>query len=139
MKLLNKLAFAELNKFIRNIHWKLLLNKSYFIKYILFVVSINLEDDKRTSLTNGRIELDNNAAERQAKKFFIDRKNFLFSRSENGAKSSYILLTIIDLAYENKLEPRAYLEYVLDHVREQDFENLLPWSKTIKEKIQNIK
>ena len=139
MKLLNKLAFAELNKFIRNIHWKLLLNKSYFIKYILFVVSINLEDDKRTSLTNARIELDNNAAERQAKKFFIDRKNFLFSRSENGAKSSYILLTIIDLAYENKLEPRAYLEYVLDHVREQDFENLLPWSKTIKEKIQNIK
>lgn len=63
----------------------------------------------------------------------------MFSKNENGAKSSCILFTIIDLAYENKLEPRAYLEYVLDHVREQDFENLLPWSKTIKEKIQNIK
>ena len=63
----------------------------------------------------------------------------MFSKNENGAKSSCILFTIIDLAYENKLEPRAYLEYVLGHVREQDFENLLPWSKTIKEKIQNIK
>lgn len=50
-----------------------------------------------------------------------DRKNFLFSKNENGAKSSCILFTIIDLAYENKLEPRVYLEYVLDDVRGQDF------------------
>lgn len=94
---------------------------------------INLKDDKWTFLKNGRVELDNNVAERQAKKFVIDRKNFLFSKSEKGANASCILLTILDLAYENKIDPREYLEYVLNNIRTLPFERLLPWSKEIKE------
>ena len=96
---------------------------------------MNLGEDKWTFLANGRVEIDNNEAERQAKKFVLDRKNFLFSKTENGASATCILLTIIDLAYENGVDPRAYLEYVLDNVRFKDFEKLLPWSKEIKEKM----
>lgn len=94
---------------------------------------VNLKDDKWTYLKNGRVELDNNEAERQAKKFVIDRKNFLFSKTERGAKASCILLTVLDLAYENGIDPRDYLEYVLNNVQELPFEQLLPWYEKIKE------
>lgn len=94
---------------------------------------INLKEDKRTFLNNGRVEIDNNEAERQAKKFVIDRKNFLFSKSERGAKASCILLTVLDLAYENGIDPRDYLEYVLNNVKKLSFDELLPRNEKIKE------
>ena len=84
-------------------------------------------------MNNGRVEIDNNEAERQAKKFVIDRKNFLFSKSERGAKASCILLTVLDLAYENGIDPRDYLEYVLNNVKKLSFDELLPRNEKIKE------
>ena len=92
----------------------------------------NLNGEQWTYLSNGNIELDNNEAERQTKKFVIDRKNFLFAKSEKGAVSGCILLTLIDLAYENKYDPRDYLEYLLTHIHSKDFEDLLPWSNDYK-------
>ncbi|MDD4154486.1 MAG: IS66 family transposase [Bacilli bacterium] len=97
-----------------------------------------MNGEQWTYLTDGSVTLDNNEAERQAKKFVIDRKNFLFSKSEKGAYASCILLTIIDLAYVNDVEPRAYLELVLNHLNKQPFDNLLPWSTFIKENINNL-
>ena len=91
----------------------------------------NLKGEQWTYLTNGYIDLDNNEAERQAKKFVIDRKNFLFCKSEKGADAACILLTMIDLGYENGLEPRAYLEYLLNNYKDPDFHKLLPWSASI--------
>ena len=92
---------------------------------------INLNGEQWTYLNNGHVDLDNNEAERQAKKFVIDRKNFLFCKSEKGAKTACILLTMIDLGYENGLEPRSYLEYLLNNCAKKDFHNLLPWSGSI--------
>lgn len=92
---------------------------------------INLANNQWTYLNDGNIDLDNNEAERQCKKFVIDRKNFLFARSEKGAKSACILLTIIDLAYENNIEPRGYLEFLLNNINKVEFNQLLPWSHQI--------
>lgn len=94
-----------------------------------------MNGEQWTYLNDASVTLDNNEAERQAKKFVIDRKNFLFSKSEKGANASCILLTIIDLAYVNDVEPRAYLELVLNNLSKQPFDNLLPWSTFIKENI----
>ena len=97
-----------------------------------------MNGEQWTYLNDGRLTLDNNEAERQVKKFVIDRKNFLFSKSEKGATASCMLLTIIDLAYVNDIDPRAYLELVLNNVNKQSFDNLLPWSSFIKESIKNL-
>ncbi len=95
----------------------------------------NMNGEQWTYRKDGTVTLDNNEAERQAKKFVIDRKNFLFSRSEKGAHASCILLTILDLGYENDVDPRAYLELVLNNALNRPFDELLPWSKFIKERI----
>lgn len=41
-----------------------------------------MNGEQWTYRKDGSVTMDNNEAERQAKKFVIDRKNFLFSRSE---------------------------------------------------------
>lgn len=96
----------------------------------------NLNGEQWTYLDNGHVDLDNNEAERQAKKFVLDRKNFLFCKSEKGAKTACILLTMIDLGYENGLEPRSYIEYLLNNIGKKDFRNLLPWSGSIPPEIR---
>ena len=98
----------------------------------------NMNGEQWTYRKDGSVTMDNNEAERQAKKFVIDRKNFLFSRSEKGAKASCILLTLLDLGYENDLDPRAYLELVLNNALTRPFDDLLPWSKFIKEHISKM-
>lgn len=45
----------------------------------------NLNGEQWTYLDNGYVDLDNNEAERQAKKFVIDLKNFLFCKNKKGA------------------------------------------------------
>lgn len=96
----------------------------------------NLAGEQWTYLSNGYVELDNNEAERQAKKFVIDRKNFMFCKSEEGARSGCVLLTLIDLACVNNYDPRDYLEYILSNINKKPYEDLLPWSKSCKEYIK---
>ncbi len=96
----------------------------------------NLDGKQWTYLDKGHVDLDSNEAERQAKKFVIDRKNFLFCKSERGAKTACILLTMIDLGYENGLEPRSYIEYLLNNVGKKDFHSLLPRSASIPPEIR---
>ena len=98
----------------------------------------NMNGEQWTYRKDGTVTLDNNEAERQAKKFVIDRKNFLFSRSEKGAKASCVLLTVLDLGYENNLDPRAYLELVRNNVLNRPFDDLLPWSSFIKQNISEL-
>jgi len=64
-------------------------------------------------LLDGRLEISNNRCERTMKSFVIDRKNFLFSNTPRGAESSAILFSIIETAKENRLNPAAYLAFLL--------------------------
>ena len=96
----------------------------------------NLNGKQWTYLNNGHVDLDNNEAERQAKKFVIKRKNFLFCKSEKGARTACILLTMIDFGCKNDLELRSYIEYLLNSVGKKDFHSLLPWSGSIPSEIR---
>ena len=75
---------------------------------------------------------DTNAAERAVKPFATARKNFLFSGSGLGAKSSCFLFTLIEIAKANGLNPEDYLRRVFEKApyakTENDWENLLPWN-----------
>lgn len=63
-------------------------------------------------LNNGRLEISNNIAERSIKPFVIDRKNFLFSNTPNGATASAVTFSIIQTAIANELDPYVYLTYI---------------------------
>ena len=67
--------------------------------------------DKLTAfLKDGRLELDNNRAERSIKPFVIGRKNWLFPNTPRGAKASATIYSIVETAKENSLDPFAYLK-----------------------------
>ncbi len=92
-----------------------------------------------TFLSDGRIELSNNRAERSIKPFVIGRKNWLFSNTPKGAHSSAIIYSIIQTAIENKLKPQAYLEWVFEQIgleTNPSDPTLLPWSDKIPENIK---
>jgi len=86
-------------------------------------------------LLDGRCELSNNRAERSIKPFVIGRKNFLFSDTVNGARTSAIIYSIVETAKENGLNPINYLTYIFEEMPNIDFKNnpdviesLFPWS-----------
>lgn len=90
-------------------------------------------------LQDGRLELDNNRGERSIKPFVIGRKNWLFSNTPRGAKSSATIYSIIETAKENGLIPFHYLIYLfeqlpnLEEQTEDTLDKLLPWSASIPE------
>ena len=71
---------------------------------------MNHETTFKHVLLDGRLALSNNLAERAI--IVIGRKNWLFSQSFNGAKSS-IILSLIETAKRNDLDPEKYLKYLL--------------------------
>jgi transposase len=89
-------------------------------------------------LNDGRLEVDNNRAERSIKPFVIGRKNWLFANTPKGAKASTIIYSIIETAKENGLNPFAYLEHLfktlpnIDTGDSGDVANLLPWAEDIR-------
>ena len=85
-------------------------------------------------LEDGRIEIDNNRAERSIKPFVIGRKNWLFCNTPKGARASATIYSIIETAKENRLNPYAYLNHLferlpnLDSTGEEALDPLLPWN-----------
>ena len=90
---------------------------------------------------DGRLELENNLAERTVKPFVIGRKNWLFADTPHGAEASCILYSVVQTAIMNGLIPFEYIKYLLETMPGKaltdDFiESLLPWSKTIPEYVK---
>ena len=61
---------------------------------------------------DGRLPIDNNAAERAIRPFVIGRNNWLFSNSVVGAEASARLYSLILTAKANGHEPYRYLRHV---------------------------
>ncbi len=79
---------------------------------------------------DGRIEIDNNAAERALRAVALGRKNFLFGGSDAGGERAAALYSLIGTAKLNGLDPEAYLRDVLGCIGEHPInriEDLLPW------------
>ena len=86
-------------------------------------------------LNDGEYPIDNNRAENAIRPFVIGRKNWLFSASQNGAKASANLYSLIETAKANQLEPYAYLKLVFTQLPNaqtiEDVDQLLPWNVTL--------
>ena len=98
----------------------------------------NHEETLSNFLTDGKLELSNNAAERCAKSYAIGRKNSLFHTSVDGAKASAVLYSLVETAKANNLNVFQYIYTLLLYMPgcksgSAGIEQLLPWSDFIKE------
>ncbi len=82
-------------------------------------------------LDDGRVAIDNNAAERAIKPVVIGRKNFLFTGSDAGGETLASAMTIIETAKFNGLDPQAYLADIFARIHDHKInriDELLPWN-----------
>lgn len=80
---------------------------------------------------DGRIEIDNNAAERSIRGIALGRKNYLFAGSDAGGERAAAIYSIIETAKLNGLDPEAYLRDVLTRIADHKINRiaeLLPWN-----------
>jgi len=81
-------------------------------------------------IQDGRLNIDNNAAENAIRPFVLGRKNWLFAGAPNGAAAGAAFFSLIETAKANGLEPYAYLRCLfaqLPLVKEQsEYRDLLP-------------
>jgi transposase len=99
--------------------------------------SIRQEKHLRAFLSDGRLELSNNRAERSIKPFVIGRKNWLFSNTPGGAEASAVIYSIVETAKENGLSVIPYLTHLFETLSNADplsravLSALLPWSDSL--------
>lgn len=84
-------------------------------------------------LDDGRLQLDNNKAERHIRPFATGRKVWLFARSEAGAKATAIWYSVVETAKANGLDPYWYLRKILQEMPvylrdDKPVNDLLPWN-----------
>jgi transposase len=82
---------------------------------------------------DGRVEIDNNAAERALRPVALGRKNYLFAGSDRGGESAAVIYSLIGTAKLNGVNPESYLRNVLSRIAEHPInriEELLPWNLT---------
>jgi hypothetical protein len=81
-------------------------------------------------VNDGRLEIDNNAAERILRLIAIGRKNWLFYGSANGGKTGAILHSILASAKRNGLNEYEYLLDIINRLadlpNQAEIFNLLP-------------
>lgn len=89
--------------------------------------ALRLEPALRRYLDNGRLSIDNNAAERALRAVAVGRKNWLFFQTEGGGETAIVLLSLVMTAKAVGIDPRTYLRDVMLRVaREADVKKLTP-------------
>ena len=80
------------------------------------------------------IYLDNSIAERSIRPYVLSRKNFLFCGSEDGARSTCLLFSLIECAIINDINPEEYLSSIFELAADttdwtdSKWSELLPWN-----------
>lgn len=80
---------------------------------------------------DGRIEIDNNAAERAMRGVALGRGNYLFMGSDAGGERAAAVYSLVETAKLNGLDPEAYLRDVLSRIADHPInriDELLPWN-----------
>lgn len=81
-------------------------------------------------LEDGRVAIDNNAAERGMRPIGVGRRNWLFAGSDTGGETLARAMTIIETAKMNGVDPQAYFTDVLSRIHDHKInklDELLPW------------
>ena len=84
---------------------------------------------------DGRLEIDNNAAERAVRDVALGRKNYLFAGSDAGGERAAAMYSLLGSAKLNGLDPEAYLSHVLACIPDHPINRigeLLPWNVVLR-------
>ena len=81
-----------------------------------FLYTLGQWDNIVKYINNGIVRMDNNLAENAIRPFVIGRKNWLFSKTPEGAKASALFYSIIETAKANNLDTFKYLKYLFKEV-----------------------
>ncbi len=96
-----------------------------------FRYGLSRQDAFSLFLTDGRVAIDNNPAERALRPIGIGRKNWLFAGGDTGEETLARAMTISETAKLNGLDPQAYLADILDRIHDHKINQLdewLPWN-----------
>lgn len=80
---------------------------------------------------DGRLEIDNNIAERSIRGIGTGRRNYLFFGSDNGGERAAIIYSLVESCKLNHIDPQRYLHYVLERIADHPINRvaeLLPWN-----------
>ena len=79
---------------------------------------------------DGRIEIDNNAAERAIRALVLGRRNYLFAGSDAGGETAARHYSLIGTCRLNSIDPYIYLRHLLERIAAHPInriQELLPW------------
>lgn len=82
-------------------------------------------------LSDGRLSIDNNSAERSIRGIALGRKNYMFYGSDRGGDRAAAAYTLLESAKLNGINPQAYLTWVLGAIADHPvnrIDELLPWN-----------
>lgn len=85
-------------------------------------------------LEDGRIEIDNNAAERALRTVALGRKNYLFLGSDAGGERAATMYSLLGTVKLNGMNPETYLRHVLSVIADYPVnrvDELLPWNVSL--------
>jgi transposase len=80
---------------------------------------------------DGRVEMDNNAAERALRTVALGRKNYLFAGSDAGGERAAAIYSLLGSTKLNGIDPEAYMTAVLRRIAAHPINRigeLLPWN-----------
>lgn len=93
-----------------------------------------------TYVRDGRLSIDNNAAERALRAFAVGRKNWLFFQTEGGGRTAAILMSFLKTCEAAGVNPSEWFRDVILRIdRERDFAKLLPhaWREHFRPEIES--
>ncbi len=93
--------------------------------------ALGLWEALRRYVDDGRLEIDNNAAERALRVVALGRKNYLFAGSDRGGESAAAIYSLIGTAKLNNVDPETYLREVFSRIVDHPINRiaqLLPWN-----------
>ena len=80
---------------------------------------------------DGKLEIDNSAAERSLRGSCVGKKNYLFFGADKGGEYAALIYSLVETCKLNRIDPQRYLEYVLERIADHPInriEELLPWN-----------
>ena len=83
---------------------------------------------------DGKIEIDNSAAERALRGVAIGRRNYLFAGADTGGERAAAIYSLIGTAKLNGVDPEAWLRHVLAHIADHPInrvDEFLPWHRDL--------
>jgi transposase len=98
--------------------------------------AVNQWQALRRYLDDGRIEMDNNAAERALRAVALGRKNYLFLGSDAGGERAATMYSLLGSVKLNGINPETYLRHVLSVIADYPvnrIDELLPWNLNLKD------